>query len=291
MFSHNLSFSVICKWPAPSQSQCRSTVHISDHSTSSVQAANRLHRDRGYLRHLFRQKMFYQSVLCVFFSGQLAYWMKPSPQTSNPLKPHSPPPASFCSFGCIPHPLPFNRAGTETRGKKRWDEGMGEVSEWKRIGCTYRMRWGAAGRNRAVSEGLQSESVKWEPLSWNSSSIRAHSFWWSAPCWVMSLRGFRTLVVCFWNVYLHMDIVSVLFVPLWTGTVIGFYCCFSRKCIQLCISYMHLCLYLSLSIACEPLQSHGMCVIVRHLSGCLSNDSLRVWPPPHLFISLYQSQQ
>lgn len=43
-----------------------------------------------------------------------------------------------------------------------------EVRERKRVGCTYGERRGAVGRNRAVGEGLQSENVKCEPLSWNS---------------------------------------------------------------------------------------------------------------------------
>lgn len=106
--------------------------------------------------------------------------MEASPQISNPLNPHTPPPAPFRSFGCILRPhrlLPFSAIQQlarrqEARGDLEFG-GRGELveeffRERKRIGCTYReRRGGSGGRNGVVSEGLQLESVQ-EPLSRNS---------------------------------------------------------------------------------------------------------------------------
>lgn len=123
------------------------------------------------LKHLFSEKIFHHSVLCVFFSGQLAYWMETSP---HPLNPHTPPPAPSLLLWLHPtsiiqklaHWQEMRRDGGELEGK-RSGVLVEEFRERNRIGCTYGERRGVAGRNRVVSEGLQLESVQ-EPPSWNN---------------------------------------------------------------------------------------------------------------------------
>lgn len=160
------------------------------------------------LRHLFREKMFHQSVLCVFFSGQLAYWMKPSPQTSNPLKPHTPPPSPFRSFGCIlqlPSP-PLAIQPSWRRDKKQEEMGWGGGRGGVWVGsCSGGGRLEKESESVAPTESAEGQWAEIGPL------VRGYSLkMWSVshwagtvddkgtPCWVINLWGFGGCLCLYW---------------------------------------------------------------------------------------------
>lgn len=251
------------------------------------------------LRHLFREKMFHQSVLCVFFSGQLAYWMKPSPQTSNPLKPHTPPPSPFRSFGCIlqlPSP-PLAIQPSWRRDKKQEEMGWGGRGGVWVGSCSGGGRLEKESESVAPTESAEGQWAEIGPL------VRGYSLkMWSVSHWAGTVDDEGTPVL------MKSSLLSYQSLRVW-GVVCVCIECLCEKCVwqgfaivsvhmnncgsfgvlmcfSVCMQFVYIC-------ASEKFVLPLECLGAWQTSRGASVKCLRVcvWPPPHLFISLYQSQQ
>lgn len=245
------------------------------------------------LRHLFREKMFHQSVLCVFFSGQLAYWMKPSPQTSNPLKPHTPPPSPFRSFGCIlqlPSP-PLAIQPSWRRDKKQEEMGWGGGRGGVWVGsCSGGGRLEKESESVAPTESAEGQWAEIGPL------VRGYSLkMWSVSHWagtvddkgtpvlmkssLLSYQSLRVwgLFVFVLNVYVKNVTDKALRLCRCTWTTVDHLVCL---CALVCAC--NLCIFVRLKSLCSP---SNVSVRGKHLGARLSNVCLCACGLLHICLS------
>lgn len=216
----------------------------------------------------------------------------PSSLTRLLLLPFAPLAASSSS---PPHPSLFNRAGAETRSKKRWDGG-GRGGVW--VGsCSGGGRLEKESESVAPTESAEGQWAEIGPL------VRGYSLkMWSVSHWAGTVddKGTPVLMKSSLLSYQSLRVWGVVCVCIeclcekcvWQGLAIvsvhmnncgsfGVLMCFS-----VCMQFVYIC-------ASEKFVLPLECLSAWQTSRGASVKSLRVcvWPPPHLFISLYQSQQ
>lgn len=217
----------------------------------------------------------------------------PSSLTRLLLLPFAPLAASSSS---PPHPSLFNRAGAETRSKKRWDGGGGRGGVW--VGsCSGGGRLEKESESVAPTESAEGQWAEIGPL------VRGYSLkMWSVSHWAGTVddKGTPVLMKSSLLSYQSLRVWGVVCVCIeclcekcvWQGFAIvsvhmnncgsfGVLMCFS-----VCMQFVYIC-------ASEKFVLTLECLGAWQTSRGASVKCLRVcvWPPPHLFISLYQSQQ
>lgn len=216
----------------------------------------------------------------------------PSSLTRLLLLPFAPLAASSSS---PPHPSLFNRAGAETRSKKRWDGG-GRGGVW--VGsCSGGGRLEKESESVAPTESAEGQWAEIGPL------VRGYSLkMWSVSHWAGTVDDEGTPVL------MKSSLLSYQSLRVW-GVVCVCIECLCEKCVwqgfaivsvhmnncgsfgvlmcfSVCMQFVYIC-------ASEKFVLPLECLGAWQTSRGASVKCLRVcvWPPPHLFISLYQSQQ